>query len=164
MKRCRDCGDSKPLTHFHKNNSYKDGLTRNCKSCRSDDYYRLTHSTCKDCGKDVYKKNKDLPCPFCSKPKKVCDKCGELKLLSKFHLNRGAKDGRQSNCIVCRVRRKQKVKVKDPYCEAGHCVFYDTCDARIKDRTFGPYCFVSSKYHGLYQQEYDRRETAGVAT
>ena len=57
------------------------------------------------------KENRDAvsPCPYCSRPKKVCDGCGELKLLTKFYQNRGAKDGRQSNCIACRMKGKKNI-------------------------------------------------------
>ena len=33
MKKCTKCGIEKPLSEFHKNKAYKDGLRNQCKSC-----------------------------------------------------------------------------------------------------------------------------------
>ncbi len=110
MKRCSDCGERKPLKDYHKNKSCKNGRLPVCKSCRSLQYYsKLNYIYCDSCGMRVKEKDAVSPCSYCSRPKKVCDNCGELKLLSKFYQNRGAADGRQSNCILCQVRSKGEV-------------------------------------------------------
>lgn len=84
---------------------------------------------------------------------KKCSKCGETKSLTKFHKDRGAKDGRQRICILCRRMNSHDVI---PYgCEK--CAFLPECKANIKRRTFDPYCFVTSKYYELYKAEYNKR-------
>ncbi len=154
MKRCSDCNELKPLDDYHRSSANKDGHTSQCKPCHLA-YCRLKRSvTCEDCGVEYYKRNKYAFCPHCDKPRKTCTECGKTKLITQFYNNKNAKDGRQSVCLMCRART-----VKDPRCERRCCVFYDTCKVNIKRMSFDPYCFVESKYHGLYQQEY---ETAGV--
>ena len=157
MKQCRDCGEMKKLYEFHKNTSHKDGRVNQCSQCHSDYCREKRNVTCEDCGEGYYKRNKYVSCPHCLKPKKVCTRCKKRKYITQFYKNANAQDGRQSTCATCRA---SKQKLKGPWCETGYCVFYATCRARIKDRTFDPYCFVEGKYHGLYVQEY---ETAGVA-
>ena len=38
MKICTKCGQSKPLTDFHKNKSKPDGLKSQCKACTTKEY------------------------------------------------------------------------------------------------------------------------------
>lgn len=40
MKRCSTCGETKPLTEFHKNKKRPDGLSERCKACRRAHYYK----------------------------------------------------------------------------------------------------------------------------
>lgn len=35
MKKCRACGEEKPITEFYKNNHYKDGYYGVCKKCHN---------------------------------------------------------------------------------------------------------------------------------
>ena len=149
MKRCSDCGELKALEDYHRSASHKDGHTSQCKVCHSAYCKRKRSVTCKDCGVEYYKRNRYAFCPHCDKPRKTCGVCGKTKLLTQFYNNRNTKDGRQKICLVCRAHN-----VKNPYCEKQGCVFYATCKANIKRMKFDPYCFVTSRYHGLYEQEY----------
>ena len=85
--------------------------------------------------------------------KKKCNRCGEMKLMTKFHKNKLAPDGRKYMCAMCCS--------KEYYSGNGvngcrNCVFVRDCKHNIKLKTFTPYCFVTAKYHGLYQAEYRR--------
>ena len=153
MKRCRDCGEMKDLHEFHKNVSHKAGRVNQCRSCHSEYCRRVRNVTCEDCGEGWYKRNKYASCPHCEKPKKTCTRCKGRKYITQFYKNANAKDGRQAICCTCRAKKQE---VKTPWCEAGYCVFYDTCHARIKDVTFDPYCSIESKYHDFYVKEYGR--------
>ena len=152
MKRCRDCGESKPIKHFHKSASHKDGRSNQCSQCHTEYCRRIRNVTCEDCGEGYYKRKKITPCPHCANPKKNCTKCGKRKPLSMFYRNGNSADGRQSRCITCRVDNYGTI----PQCT--NCAFSDTCNARKKDMDFDPYCFVESKYHDLYLQEYETGE------
>ena len=84
--------------------------------------------------------------------KKKCNRCGEMKLMTKFHKNSRTPDGRKYTCAMCIS--------KNYYLSSGYgcnnCVFVRECRDNIKLKTFTPYCFVTAKYHGLYQAEYRR--------
>ena len=126
MKRCRDCGDSKPIKHFHKNVSHKDGH----------------NNTCSDCHTKYCRKKRNVKV-------KTCTRCGKEKPMTKFHRMNSAQDGRQTRCMLCRANSKDAI----PY-GCDKCAFLTTCRHNIRLMSFDPYCFVSSKDHGLYQQEY----------
>ena len=151
MKRCSDCGVPKKLDDYHRSASHKDGRTSQCKVCHSAYCKRKRNVTCEDCGVEYYKRNRYASCPHCLKPKKVCAKCKKRKYITQFYKNVNAKDGRQSTCVLCRASKQE---VRNSYCDEHGCVYFKTCKDRVKDRTFDPYCFVTSKYHGLYEQEY----------
>ena len=150
MKRCSDSNTLKPLDDYHRSSVSKDGHTSQCKPCHLAYCKRKRSVTCEDCGVEYYKRNRYSFCPHCDKPRKTCTECGKTKLLSQFYCNKNAKDGRQSVCLVCRT----DLNLSKVSCRTDRCVFHATCRVRIKDMNFDPYCFVTSRYHGLYQQEY----------
>ena len=43
VKRCRICGEAKPLTEFYRANKDADGHRSECKPAREDDEYYVTH-------------------------------------------------------------------------------------------------------------------------
>ena len=98
---------------------------------------------------------------------KACYLCGKDKPRSEYHVSKSAKDGLQSKCKACtrvywqnqyKTRTRRDGDVTYTHCE--NCVFLRECQHNIWRRTFDPYCFVSSKYNGLYQQEYRKEVTA----
>lgn len=87
-KICKKCGEEKDLTHFRKNAQVKDGHSNKCRDCMCE----LT---------PVQKQEiKDREALF-EKGLKKCSKCNEIKELSAFHIQRGAKDGHKSWCRSC---------------------------------------------------------------
>ena len=88
--------------------------------------------------------------------KKKCNRCGEMKLMTKFHKNRRTPDGRKGICAMC--ISKEYYSISNTGCP--NCVFLRECRDNIKLKTFTPYCFVSAKYHELYKAEYQREVTA----
>lgn len=85
--------------------------------------------------------------------KKKCTACGEMKSMTKFHKNHLAPDGRKYICAMCCSKGYYSGIAKNG-CE--HCAFIRECKDQINERSFTPYCFVSSKYHEFYQKEYKR--------
>lgn len=70
MKQCTKCEESKPLTEFGKNKTYKDGYTNQCKVCMY-------------AAQKERRKNKDVPCSL-----RTCDKTARHKGLCAGHYGR----------------------------------------------------------------------------
>jgi len=108
-----------------------------------------------------------------------CRKCGETKPITEYHKQGRLARGQQAyvwmckECVNARSRErywdrkdndeapveepkppKQNTVSKWARCEPEGCVFFDTCRAQIRMATFDPYCFVESRYHGLFVAEY----------
>ena len=58
MKRCYKCGETKPLTEFHKASTRRDGLQALCKTCVTQ-YYRENKEAKAEYDKQHYQENKE---------------------------------------------------------------------------------------------------------
>lgn len=90
-KRCRKCGESKPLEMFSRNSQTKDGRLNTCKACQK--VY------------DSQRPKKDNPI---SVMEKACGSCRETLPASAFNRNRRANDGLQTQCRGCLSARNKK--------------------------------------------------------
>ena len=88
---------------------------------------------------------------------KRCNKCGKMKRLSKFHKNKVSPDGRKYTCSMC---ISENYYLGSGVNGCRNCVFLRECRHNIRLKTFDPYCFVTARYHGLYQAEYRTEVTA----
>ena len=109
MKICRTCKKEKEITEFKKSSMYKDGYETQCKQCQKD--IRLAK----------LENNKDnIP------SKKICRVCNIEKDILDFGVNRTYKDGRDTQCKICRnkkaaiQREKHREKTNKKYVEKYH--------------------------------------------
>ena len=128
MKACTTCHKEKDYSEYHKRNQ------------GSKDGYQ---GECKACCKvRRYRTN------FVE-----CERCGEM-----FD-----KRYRHTLCVDCRKPKPSYQLTAYPLpsgarCNPDKCVFYPECKHNIRLKKFSPYCFKTSKYHVLYELEYDREE------
>jgi 5-methylcytosine-specific restriction endonuclease McrA len=99
-KVCSKCGIEKSLSEFHKNNRNKLGVDSRCKQCKSE-YARKRQRELNPNYKPRIKENLPLN-------KKRCSKCGEIKDLTEYHVNKTKKDGIESACKVCSLKQKKE--------------------------------------------------------
>lgn len=96
LKKCNRCHKTKELTEFYHDRSRSDGLSSKCKKCeyecRKARYERLRNRT-----------SKQLP----NIASKRCSKCGEVKQVADFYVNKRNSDGYTCNCKLC-VRKQKK--------------------------------------------------------
>lgn len=59
MKKCKKCGNEKPLTEYCKRKGEKDGLHRYCKGCMNGEFGNYYNTTRKHTGKDYYKQYRE---------------------------------------------------------------------------------------------------------
>ena len=62
MKRCKKCGEEKPLSEYHKHSSTKDRLQPNCRACerlRAVATYAANRETVRARGKERYRENRE---------------------------------------------------------------------------------------------------------
>ena len=132
-KVCPKCGELKLLEMFSLHKGRKDGRQSYCREC------------CTGEGRDYREKVQAGPRPVVEPDAtKVCPKCGELKLLVLFTLNKGAKDGRHGYCRECHAKYSQERRAKKPPepseeqpTQPGHCV---RCNARMSTAGEYPTC------------------------
>jgi hypothetical protein len=95
-KKCTKCGVVKSLSEFTKRSVTKDGYHCNCKSC--------TRKVVKAYADKKVSEHTDFKLAEIEKanPVKVCNKCGNVKPLMKFHILRQRADGHDETCIECR--------------------------------------------------------------
>ena len=121
---------------------------------------------CKLCGKrldlsqfhlnKMYKDGVDNRCKSCyseyirEKRWGKCSKCGDDYYKGNGH----------ALCKSCRKPVAKKVQLS-PLPRCDRCAFERECKDNIWRETFTPYCFVTAKYHGLYEREQQKR---GVVT
>ena len=96
---------------------------------------------------------------------KRCKKCRVTKPLTEFYIRPASPDGRYATCSECKRKYNRKNYksthgLRDGYTSQGcdNCAFLRECKDNIWKRTFTPYCWVSAKYHGLYQSEYRKQD------
>ena len=97
---------------------------------------------------------------------KRCNSCHKMKPLTEFYIRPAAKDRRYATCKLCKGKRDRKRYnetkgtrdggVTQVHCE--NCAFLRECKDQVWQRSFDPYCFVTARYHGLYQAEYRQEE------
>lgn len=90
QKRCSKCGETKPISEFHKDKHSRDGRQGRCKSCSSS---RVRWSVWQEEKRRV--------------GMKYCSACGEWKNASDFHKRVASKDGLNKKCKDC-ARRQAK--------------------------------------------------------
>ena len=91
IKTCTKCGESKPLTEYHRQSKYSSGHASACKVCNNTRQPR-PHS-CETDGCDHFVKD--------------CSGCGESKLLVEYHRQARDKDGHGPQCKVCSRSKKK---------------------------------------------------------
>lgn len=98
VKRCRDCGETKPAAEFSRFKASKDGLAFYCKPCfalRNAASYRKRQEKL---GKQVraYRRRSDVP-----EGMKYCPRCKEVKSVGEFGSNRSQKSALAPYCRSC---------------------------------------------------------------
>src|SRR4051812_34878521 len=96
MKRCPDCGQTKPMAAFSRNAARPDGLQFYCKDCYSTRAARSYRFRQLRRGKIV---REAVPVPEGSK---FCPGCREISPLENWHKNATSSDGYASYCKNCR--------------------------------------------------------------
>lgn len=115
MKKCEDCGETKPLSEFRKNRALKDGHMGACKDCRvrqrrekeaeerrGEKKKPKTDATAENGGETgspaggVAERKSET-----SKKSKKCERCEKRKPLSSFRVNTNTPDGRTNACLTC---------------------------------------------------------------
>lgn len=87
-KLCRKCGEEKPLTEFHIDNTKTLGRS----------------SYCKECKKKWHKTHKKIPpLQYISITTKKCSVCNEIKPVSEFNRDGNKLDGYGSLCKPCNI-------------------------------------------------------------
>tara|TARA_B100000424_G_scaffold100249_1_gene75207 strand:+ start:241 stop:969 length:729 start_codon:yes stop_codon:yes gene_type:complete len=119
LKQCTTCGETKPVSEYHKNRTTKDGFQDVCKSCRSiagktiyKDTIRANTRLRREANKNKHKISyKDL-----LKTKegqtKFCNSCKQQLSYSYFGIDRTRDEGFQNCCRQCKSKRDKKYKSK----------------------------------------------------
>src|SRR5690242_9864968 len=97
-KKCRDCGEIKPVGEFWKRKASADGLALYCKECfglRSASYYRGKRAVL---GKEAraYRRRSVVPDGM-----KYCPRCETVKSVEEFGSNKSRKSGLSVYCRPC---------------------------------------------------------------
>lgn len=98
VKRCRKCGEEKPVSEFYRCSRWYEGSCKSCKSL-SDKLRREMRKGRTD--EEIYGK---LPPELF----KQCTSCGEIKLISEFVKHRSKQDGYASHCKKCVSTKRKK--------------------------------------------------------
>lgn len=144
MKKCLVCFKSHPVGEYLTDGRTRDGLTRDCHSCR------LGIVKIGDDAKGVRNPLQAVT-PLAEKD---CSVCGETKPLVEFPANSVGKDGRRSDCKTCHNAARKKTH-ETRYCaSASRCLAYDHDDphasAAILDATnSGSLCRRCQKRAGV---------------
>jgi 5-methylcytosine-specific restriction endonuclease McrA len=88
-KRCRKCGEIKPIAAFSKQKSQKDGHQIYCKACFAQYHVAYTEDNMK-------------VAPDTLPIEKQCTKCGEIRPLDAFPRDKSKKDGHHGCCKICK--------------------------------------------------------------
>lgn len=106
-KQCHICKQILPADHFVRNKRKKDGLNYTCKKCSKQiqEKYNLRWS------KERKSKTKD---EFTLFPtfEKTCIVCHEAKPLSMFYTRKNSKDGYNSSCKGCSLKKMKKYQIR----------------------------------------------------
>lgn len=101
-KKCRRCGEVKPLDEFHKQKEGLGGRRPDCKNCRAG-------------GESKWERSELLKIEVDGKlvDAKKCTGCGEIKPLNQFRKRQTGVGGRASKCKLCNIGREPKRKRPD---------------------------------------------------
>ncbi|WP_375045962.1 endonuclease domain-containing protein [Actinomadura sp. NTSP31] len=100
-KKCRDCGEIKPVTEFWKRKASADGLALYCKTCfglRNASCYRGKQAV-RGKGARVYRRRSVVP-----EGMKYCPRCETVKNVEEFGSNKSRKSGLSVYCKPCHNR------------------------------------------------------------
>ena len=101
-KRCRDCGEVKPLDAFSPSKKNKDGRTSYCKPC-----FRVRHQRYRD--ERAVAAGRVPPARRVLAPGTAyCRDCDQVKSLAEFGTRTGARSGRLAYCRSCHNVRKDE--------------------------------------------------------
>jgi Recombination endonuclease VII len=147
-KTCPDCGVLKPAEEFGGNKQMADGLARYCKECfrrRSKASYRKRMA---EQGRQV-RERPDVPAHA-----KYCPKCGEVKDLSCFGLNRAEKSGRAAYCKPCHNAAMAAIKAKKHGSVRGYHLErrYGITEQQVAELASGQgaYCMICLRRRSLH--------------
>lgn len=107
VKKCPDCGETKPVEQFGLNKRMPDGRARYCRACfaaRSQASYRKRRAAQ---GKPV-RERVEVPDGF-----KFCPRCEQLKPVAEFGRNGAKKSGLTSYCRPCHNVAMAEIKVRN---------------------------------------------------
>ena len=106
-KQCHICKQILPTDHFVRNKRKKDGLNYICKKCSEilHEQYNLRWR------KERESKTKDEFALF-PKFEKTCSICHEAKSLAMFYTRKNSKDGYNSSCKECNLKKMKKYHMK----------------------------------------------------
>jgi hypothetical protein len=150
-KKCRICGEIKPIDKFFKDKRRKDGYRNECKECEN------IQSAI------YFEKNKRTV------TEKVCLKCGKLKPINEFHKCKSRYDGHREVCKDCRCvhpsgyadsLRNSILKSGKKECTKCKRVkplsqFYKRKDGKIGYTPLCKSCW-SLKYADYYEKNYEK--------
>ena len=90
MKTCLSCRETKPISEYHKNSGYKDGVVSRCKPCvnKAD---RQKRSASVELRRTLK----------ANRTEKRCPKCGEVKMLEHFSFHNKPRNIRNPRCKDC---------------------------------------------------------------
>ena len=97
-KLCTVCNQTKPLSKFIKDKSYKDGYRNECKECKNKRMNRYLKSWSSS--------NTELP------SEKKCKQCKKVKPISEFCKDKYYKDGFHHICKSCQSQRQKDMKAR----------------------------------------------------
>lgn len=103
-KSCTKCGIDKNYEEYSVDNKRKDGRCAKCKVCVSEYRKAKRNGTLPEPTPEVYKIEVSSKC---------CTKCGIEKELDEYFGDKTKKDGKMSQCKVCRKQHYQQVKNKN---------------------------------------------------
>lgn len=167
MKRCPDCGQSKPVHAYGRNKTLPDGLSFYCRECsraRSAAWYRNHRQRL---GHSVRSTEPSPP------GQRRCAACSETKVVELFPKSRSASSGYQSYCKSCRSVQSRREYFRRQYglteedvkamiarqsglcaiCQSAPAVHVDHCHVTGKIR--GSLCFPCNGGLGQFKDSPD---------
>lgn len=109
-KRCPRCGDTKPLTDFHKNKSTRSGVQGYCKACA---YLIQQEYLERNAELVALRRTQALLEPVGIDKTKLCRGCQQEKPLLEFYAHRSTKDKRATYCKVCAKVKDRERRAQD---------------------------------------------------
>ncbi len=107
-KRCKQCGEERPLEGFRKKRNGRFGVDSTCRACHRQKY-RSTYKSKRFSPEQYARRHqaRDAVTPGT----KACSRCFAVKPLEAFHVSRRSTDGRCSWCADC-VRKTSRLYVR----------------------------------------------------